>query len=58
MFDHPQKTVLKAPLRIRPTPAYFFDHKNLRALGQALLRQETEPGLSSMLSLALSGMKG
>ena len=58
MFDHPQKSVLKAPFRIRPTPAWFHDHKNLKGLGQALLRQETEPGLASLFGLALSGMKG
>ena len=58
LFDHPQKTVLKAPFRMRPTPAYFYDHKNLRGLGQALLKQETDPGISTILSLAISGLKG
>ena len=58
LFDHPQKTVLRAPFRMRPTPAYFYDHKNLRGLGQALLKQETDPGLSTMLALAISGLKG
>jgi acyl-CoA reductase-like NAD-dependent aldehyde dehydrogenase len=58
MFDHPQKSVLRAPFRMRPTPAYFYDHKNLRGLGQALLKQETEPGLSTIFQLALSGLKG
>ena len=58
LFDHPQKTVLRAPFRIRPTPAWFFDHKNLRGLGQALLRQETDPGVGALLGLAVSGLKG
>ena len=58
LFDHPQKSVLKAPFRIRPTPAWFYDHKNLKGLGQALVRQETDPGLSSLFGLALSGLKG
>ena len=58
LFDHPQKSVLKAPFRIRPTPAWFYDHKNLKGLGQALLRQETQPGLGSLFGLALSGIKG
>jgi acyl-CoA reductase-like NAD-dependent aldehyde dehydrogenase len=58
LFDHPQKSVLKAPFRIRPTPAWFFDHKNLRGLGQALLRQETQGGLKSIVGLALSGIRG
>jgi hypothetical protein len=58
LFDHPQKSVLKAPFRIRPTPAWFFDHKNLRGLGQALLRQETDPGIGSIVGVAVSGLKG
>jgi acyl-CoA reductase-like NAD-dependent aldehyde dehydrogenase len=58
MFDYPQKSVLRAPFRIRPTPAWFYDHKNLKALGQALLKQETAPGLSALFGLAVSGMRG
>lgn len=58
MFDYPQKSVLRAPFRIRPTPAWFYDHKNLRALGQALLKAETSPGLGALFGLAVSGMRG
>jgi len=58
LFDHPEKSVLRAPFRIRPTPAWFYDHKNLRGLGQALLRAETSPGLSALVGLAVSGLKG
>jgi hypothetical protein len=58
LFDHPQKTVLRAPFRIRPTPAWFYDHKNLRGLGQALVRSETAPGLGALFGLAVSGMRG
>lgn len=58
LFDHPQKSVLRAPFRIRPTPAWFYDHKNLKALGQALLRAETAPGLGALFGLAISGMRG
>jgi len=58
LFDHPQKSVLRAPFRIRPTPAWFYDHKNLRALGQALVKAETAPGLGALFGLAVSGMRG
>ena len=58
LFDHPQKSVLRAPFRIRPTPAWFYDHKNLKGLGQALLKQETSPGLGAFFGLALNGMRG
>lgn len=58
LFDHPQKSVLRAPFRIRPTPAWFYDHKNLKGLGQALLKAETAPGLGALFGLAVSGMRG
>lgn len=58
MFDYPEKSVLRAPFRIRPTPAWFYDHKNLKGLGQALLRAETAPGIGALFGLALSGMRG
>jgi hypothetical protein len=58
MFDYPQKSVLRAPFRIRPTPAWFYDHKNLKALGQALLKAETSPGLGALFGLAINGMRG
>jgi acyl-CoA reductase-like NAD-dependent aldehyde dehydrogenase len=58
LFDHPQKSVLRAPFRIRPTPAWFYDHKNLKALGQALVKAETAPGLGALFGLAISGMRG
>jgi hypothetical protein len=58
MFDHPQKSVVRAPFRINPTPAWFFDHKNLKALGQGLLKLESSPGLGSFVSTALAGLKG
>ena len=35
LFDHPEKSVLRAPFRIRPTPAWFSDHRNLVDARQA-----------------------
>jgi acyl-CoA reductase-like NAD-dependent aldehyde dehydrogenase len=58
LLDHPQKSVVHAPFRINPTPAWFFDHKNLRRLGENLLRLESEPSLGHLLSTALAGIKG
>jgi acyl-CoA reductase-like NAD-dependent aldehyde dehydrogenase len=58
LLDYPQKSVVRAPFRIKPTPAWFFDHKNLKALGQGLLKMETSPGLGSFVGTALAGLKG
>ena len=40
LFDHPQKSVVYAPFRIRPTPVWFPDHKNLAGLGRAMTELE------------------
>lgn len=58
LLDHPQKSVIRAPFRIKPTPAWFFDHKNLRALGQKLVELETGPSFGSFVATALAGLKG
>jgi acyl-CoA reductase-like NAD-dependent aldehyde dehydrogenase len=58
MFDHPQKSVVRAPFRMRPTPAWFFDHKNLRKVGEALLREESEPGFLKLATLVMAALKG
>ena len=38
LFDHPQKSVVKAPFRIRPTPVWFADHRTLADVGEAMAR--------------------
>jgi acyl-CoA reductase-like NAD-dependent aldehyde dehydrogenase len=58
MLDHPQKSVVRAPFRLRPTPIWFGDHKNLRAVGQNLLAFETKPGMGKLFSVALAALKG
>jgi hypothetical protein len=50
--------VLRAPFRINPTPAWFFDHKNLKNLGKALTKLESQPSFGAFVGTALAGMKG
>lgn len=58
MVDYPQKSVARAPFRIRPAPVWFFDHKNLLGLGRSLLYLEAAPSLGNFVATALAGMKG
>ena len=58
LFDHPEKTVLKAPFRIKPTPPWFSDHKNLAALGQRLVEFEQGPSFGGFVRVALAALKG
>jgi acyl-CoA reductase-like NAD-dependent aldehyde dehydrogenase len=58
LLDYPQKSVVRAPFRIRPAPAWFFDHKNLLGLGKSLLHLEASGGVGNFVATALAGMKG
>ncbi|MCO6442341.1 MAG: hypothetical protein J5I81_14980 [Nitrococcus mobilis] len=58
MFDHPERSVVYAPFRIRPTPAWLADHRTAHRLGETLTRFEAKPGplrLPAVLSAALRG---
>ena len=58
LFDHPQKSVVKAPFRIRPTPAWFSDHKNLRELGQRLCAFEAKPSWGAFFGVVRAAIRG
>jgi acyl-CoA reductase-like NAD-dependent aldehyde dehydrogenase len=58
LLDHPQKSVVYAPFRIRPTPAWFADHRNMLRLGRKLLEMEAKPSLGKLASVAFEGLKG
>ena len=58
LFDHPERTVLKAPFRIRPTPAWFPDHKTLHQLGPALTRFEAKPKLLTLAPVLAAALRG
>jgi acyl-CoA reductase-like NAD-dependent aldehyde dehydrogenase len=58
LVDHPQKSVVRAPFIIKPTPAWFTDHKNNLALGRLMTRFEAAPSwwkLPAIISAALRG---
>jgi hypothetical protein len=58
MFDHPEKSVVRAPFRIRPTPAWFSDHENLLELGKRLVRFEAKPSWGAFLRVVGAAMRG
>jgi acyl-CoA reductase-like NAD-dependent aldehyde dehydrogenase len=58
MFDHPEKSVVRAPFRIRPTPAWFSDHRNLRQLGQRLVAFEAAPSWGAFFGVVRAAIKG
>jgi len=58
LLDHPQKSVVRAPFVIKPTPAWFADHRNLAALGSNLTRYEAAPSWGGLVKVALAAFKG
>ena len=58
LFDHPEKSVVSAPFRIRPTPAWFSDQKNLLELGRRLVDFEAAPSWGRFAKVALAAIKG
>ncbi len=58
LVDHPQKSVVRAPFIMKPTPAWFTDHKNSLALGRVVTRFEAAPRWWKIPSVALTALKG
>ena len=58
LFDHPEKSVLRAPFIIRPTPPWFHDHGKLAGLGEALVDFESAPSLTKLPKLVGNALLG
>jgi acyl-CoA reductase-like NAD-dependent aldehyde dehydrogenase len=58
LFDHPEKSVVRAPFRIRPTPAWFWTNKSTVELGRRLVRYETAPTWGNVASVAAAAIRG
>jgi acyl-CoA reductase-like NAD-dependent aldehyde dehydrogenase len=58
MFDHPQKSVVRAPFRMKPTPAWFTDHATQDRLGEALLAMEARPSWLRLPKLVAAAVRG
>jgi acyl-CoA reductase-like NAD-dependent aldehyde dehydrogenase len=58
LFDHPQKSVVYAPFRIFPTPAWFANHQNLLGMARQLLKLEAYPNLLNLPPVVLAALRG
>lgn len=58
LIDHPQKSVLRAPFKIAPKPAWFANHKNLRQLGERTTSFEAFPSFFKLPSVIIAALKG
>ncbi|MFT5457310.1 MAG: hypothetical protein ACI9K2_003803 [Myxococcota bacterium] len=58
LVDHPQKSVVRAPFLMQPTPAWFTDHKNNVALGKRMTQFERAPSWFKVPGVAITALKG
>ncbi len=58
LLDHPQKSVVRAPFVMSPTPAWFTDHRNTLKLGQVMTRFEAAPSWLKVPGVAMAAFKG
>lgn len=58
LFDHPQKSVVYAPFRIFPTPAWFANHKSLLSMAKQLLKLEAHPTWKNLPLVVLAALRG
>lgn len=58
MFDKPQKTVLRGPFRIFPTPAWFVTNKNAVEIGRKMTYFNADPSLIRLPGLLWASLRG
>lgn len=58
LFDFPEKSVIRAPFKIWPTPAWFYTNKNLVGIGKALLQHEYNPSPWNFMRLVYNSCRG
>lgn len=58
LFDHPEKSIVRGPFRMKPTPLWFADHKTQAATAKALLAMEANPGYARLPRLIANAVRG
>ncbi len=58
LFDHPQKSVLKAPFRIAPMPVWFARHRTLAETGRALTWLEASGSFLRVPRVLFGALRG
>jgi acyl-CoA reductase-like NAD-dependent aldehyde dehydrogenase len=58
LFDRPQKSIVYAPFRIFPTPAWFATHKNLLSMAKHLVKFEAYPTWQNLPAVIIAALQG
>jgi hypothetical protein len=58
MFLRPEKSVVRAPFRVRPAPPWFVTNRMAHKLGPKLARFEARPSLLKALGILVTAVRG
>lgn len=58
LFDKPQKSVIRGPFTVSPTPAWFVTHKTGHELGPKMAKFNAKPSILQIPSLLFSAIRG
>ena len=58
LFDHPQKSVLRAPFRAIPKPFWHAGHKTANELSKKVSLFEAAPSITKLPSIVATALKG
>ena len=58
LFDHPQKSIVRGPFRMFPTPLWFADHRTQADTAKALFEMEVRPSWLRLPKLVASALRG
>ncbi len=58
LFDKPQKSVIRGPFMVQPTPAWFVTNKTSHEIGKKLVKFNAKPSIRQIPSLLFSAIRG
>ncbi len=58
MFDKPERTVIRAPFRMRPRPAWFVTNREQESIGRNMVQLTHKPNFWALLRLVVSALRG
>ena len=58
LFDHPEKSVVRAPFRMWPKPVWFANHRTLRDVGRRMTDFEADPTWRKLPGVFAAALRG
>jgi len=58
LFDHPEKSVVRAPFQIKPKPVWFYNHRTLSHVAEAMMHFESAPSPIKLPKIIIPALAG